>query len=111
MSRDWWPQWQLQMLWSRLKCGIGIVSRHRGTETTMPWIYSSFHTFFFLDIPGINPVGVEEIQTVHGSKLNYMELSQAIHPIIGIPFMQLHPCLSQELLQGMPIRWEEQENN
>ncbi|XP_070512321.1 ubiquitin-like-conjugating enzyme ATG10 [Cardiocondyla obscurior] len=53
------------------------------------------------DFPGINPVSVDEAQTVHGSKLNYAELSQAIHPIIGTPFLQLHPCLSQGLLRTM----------
>lgn len=61
-------------------------------------------SFFFLDFPGTNPVSVNEAQTVHSSKLNYMELSQAIHPIVGTPFLQLHPCLSQELLRGMPNR-------
>ncbi|XP_018344705.1 PREDICTED: ubiquitin-like-conjugating enzyme ATG10 isoform X1 [Trachymyrmex septentrionalis] len=53
------------------------------------------------DFPGINPVSVNEAQTVHGYKLNYTELSQAIHPIVGTPFLQLHPCLSQGLLQTM----------
>ncbi|XP_071639961.1 ubiquitin-like-conjugating enzyme ATG10 isoform X1 [Temnothorax longispinosus] len=53
------------------------------------------------DFPGINPVSVNEAQTVHGSKLNYTELSQAIHPIVGTPFLQLHPCLSQGLLRTM----------
>lgn len=53
------------------------------------------------DFPGINPVSVNEAQMVHGSKLNYMELSQAIHPIVGTPFLQLHPCLSQGLLRIM----------
>ncbi|XP_050454046.1 ubiquitin-like-conjugating enzyme ATG10 isoform X2 [Cataglyphis hispanica] len=53
------------------------------------------------DFPGINPMSVNEAQT--DSKLNYMELSQAIHPIIGTPFLQLHPCLSQDLLQSMPM--------
>lgn len=59
---------------------------------------------FFLDFPGINPVSVNEAQMVHGSKLNYMELSQAIHPIVGTPFLQLHPCLSQGLLRIMSKR-------
>lgn len=59
---------------------------------------------FFLDFPGINPVSVNEAQTVHGSKLNYTELSQAIHPIVGTPFLQLHPCMSQELLRTMSKR-------
>ncbi|KAL6431164.1 hypothetical protein ACFW04_007108 [Cataglyphis niger] len=53
------------------------------------------------DFPGINPMSVNEAQT--DSKLNYMELSQAIHPLIGTPFLQLHPCLSQDLLQSMPM--------
>ncbi|RLU17121.1 hypothetical protein DMN91_011190 [Ooceraea biroi] len=53
------------------------------------------------DFPGINPVSVNEARMVHASKLNYMELSQAIHPITGVPFLQLHPCLSQELLRSM----------
>ncbi|XP_011869871.1 PREDICTED: ubiquitin-like-conjugating enzyme ATG10 [Vollenhovia emeryi] len=53
------------------------------------------------DFPGINPVSVNEAQTVHGAKLNYTELSQAIHPVVGTPFLQLHPCLSQELLRVM----------
>ncbi|XP_072762455.1 ubiquitin-like-conjugating enzyme ATG10 isoform X2 [Anoplolepis gracilipes] len=56
------------------------------------------------DFPGINPMSVNEAQTVHDSKLNYMELSQAIHPIVGTPFLQLHPCLSQELLRSMSKR-------
>lgn len=64
--------------------------------------------FFFsplvLDFPGINPVSVNEAQTIHASNLSYMELSQAIHPIIGVPFLQLHPCLSQELLRSMSRR-------
>ncbi|XP_015437714.1 PREDICTED: ubiquitin-like-conjugating enzyme ATG10 [Dufourea novaeangliae] len=52
------------------------------------------------DFPGINPVTVEEAQSLvrHGD-LNYMELSQGIHPILGTPFLHLHPCRSQELLQ------------
>ncbi|XP_011171715.1 ubiquitin-like-conjugating enzyme ATG10 isoform X3 [Solenopsis invicta] len=54
------------------------------------------------DFVGINPVSVNEAQTVYGSELNYTELSQAIHPIVGTPFLQLHPCLSQELLRTMP---------
>ncbi|KAG5316509.1 ATG10 enzyme, partial [Acromyrmex insinuator] len=53
------------------------------------------------DFPGINPVSVNEAQTVYGYKLNYTELSQAIHPIVGTPFLQLHPCLSQGLLRTM----------
>ncbi|XP_020282847.1 ubiquitin-like-conjugating enzyme ATG10 isoform X2 [Pseudomyrmex gracilis] len=53
------------------------------------------------DFSGINPVSVNEAQTVYSSQLNYMELSQAIHPVVGTPFLQLHPCLSQELLRSM----------
>nr|XP_031848821.1 ubiquitin-like-conjugating enzyme ATG10 [Nomia melanderi]XP_031848822.1 ubiquitin-like-conjugating enzyme ATG10 [Nomia melanderi]XP_031848823.1 ubiquitin-like-conjugating enzyme ATG10 [Nomia melanderi]XP_031848824.1 ubiquitin-like-conjugating enzyme ATG10 [Nomia melanderi]XP_031848825.1 ubiquitin-like-conjugating enzyme ATG10 [Nomia melanderi]XP_031848826.1 ubiquitin-like-conjugating enzyme ATG10 [Nomia melanderi]XP_031848827.1 ubiquitin-like-conjugating enzyme ATG10 [Nomia melanderi] len=52
------------------------------------------------DFPGINPVTVQEAQSlVRGADLNYMELSQAIHPILATPFLHLHPCKSQELLQ------------
>lgn len=54
------------------------------------------------DFPGINPVSVNEAQAVHDSKLNYTELSEAIHPVVGTPFLQLHPCLSQGLLRTMP---------
>ncbi|XP_036149621.1 ubiquitin-like-conjugating enzyme ATG10 [Monomorium pharaonis] len=56
------------------------------------------------DFVGVNPVTVDEAQTIDGSTLNYKELSQAIHPIVGTPFLQLHPCLSQELLRTMPKR-------
>ena len=65
-----------------------------------------FFSFFFLDFLGINPVSINEAQTVNDSKLNYMELSQAIHPVVGRPFLQLHPCLTQELIRTMPKRWE-----
>ncbi|XP_076634585.1 autophagy-related 10 isoform X1 [Colletes latitarsis] len=52
------------------------------------------------DFPGINPVTVEEAQSfARDAKLNYTELSQAIHPILGTPFLHLHPCFSYELLQ------------
>lgn len=69
------------------------------------WRAIFFHfVIFFLDFAGINPMSVNEAQTVHGAKLNYTELSQAIHPIVGTPFLQLHPCLSQELLRTMPKR-------
>ncbi|XP_076169025.1 autophagy-related 10 isoform X2 [Ptiloglossa arizonensis] len=52
------------------------------------------------DFPGINPVTVEEAQSlVHGADLKYVELSQTIHPILGTPFLYLHPCMSHELLQ------------
>jgi len=64
----------------------------------------SFCSLFFLDFPGVNPVSVNEAQMVRGSKLNYTELSQAIHPIVGTPFLQLHPCLSQELLRTLSKR-------
>jgi hypothetical protein len=52
----------------------------------------------------MNAVSVDEAQMLHGSKLNYMELSQAVHPITGIPFLLLHPCLSQELLRSLSKR-------
>ncbi|XP_078047422.1 autophagy-related 10 [Augochlora pura] len=52
------------------------------------------------DFPGINPITVQEAQSIDaGANLNYNELSQAIHPILGTPFLHLHPCKSQELLQ------------
>ncbi|KAF7396500.1 hypothetical protein HZH66_007362 [Vespula vulgaris] len=52
------------------------------------------------DFPGINRISVEEAQgLINGSALNYSELSQAIHPILGTPYLQLHPCMSHELLQ------------
>ncbi|KAK2583811.1 hypothetical protein KPH14_009709 [Odynerus spinipes] len=52
------------------------------------------------DFPGINRISVEEAQgLVNGSTLNYSELSQSIHPILGTPYLQLHPCMSHELLQ------------
>ncbi|XP_014474214.1 PREDICTED: ubiquitin-like-conjugating enzyme ATG10 isoform X2 [Dinoponera quadriceps] len=79
------------------------------TEHHILWSMSySVPVLFFngwkSDYPGVNPVSVNEAQTVHSSKLNYTELSQAIHPIVGTPFLQLHPCLSRELLRGMPDR-------
>lgn len=53
-----------------------------------------------IDFPGVNLVSVEEAQLlVHGAELKYMELSQAIHPVLGTPFLHLHPCMSRELLQ------------
>ncbi|EFN66305.1 Autophagy-related protein 10 [Camponotus floridanus] len=64
----------------------------------VPVIYFNRWKSYF---PGINPMSVNEAQAIHDSKLNYMELSQAIHPIVGTPFLQLHPCLSQELLRSM----------
>lgn len=52
------------------------------------------------DFPGINPVSVEEAQSlVRGTELKYSDLSQAIHPQTGTPFLHLHPCMSRELLQ------------
>ncbi|XP_017878543.1 ubiquitin-like-conjugating enzyme ATG10 isoform X2 [Ceratina calcarata] len=52
------------------------------------------------DFPGINPISVEEAQSlVRNAELRYTELSQAIHPILGTPFLYLHPCMSHELLQ------------
>ncbi|XP_011148811.1 ubiquitin-like-conjugating enzyme ATG10 isoform X1 [Harpegnathos saltator] len=52
--------------------------------------------------PDMKPVNVDEARMAHSLQLNYMELSQAIHPIIGTPFLQLHPCQSQELIRNMP---------
>ncbi|XP_076290930.1 autophagy-related 10 isoform X2 [Lasioglossum baleicum] len=52
------------------------------------------------DFPGINPISVQEAQSLAtDADLNYNELSQAIHPVLGTPFLHLHPCKSQELLQ------------
>nr|XP_033342655.1 ubiquitin-like-conjugating enzyme ATG10 [Megalopta genalis]XP_033342656.1 ubiquitin-like-conjugating enzyme ATG10 [Megalopta genalis]XP_033342657.1 ubiquitin-like-conjugating enzyme ATG10 [Megalopta genalis]XP_033342658.1 ubiquitin-like-conjugating enzyme ATG10 [Megalopta genalis]XP_033342659.1 ubiquitin-like-conjugating enzyme ATG10 [Megalopta genalis]XP_033342660.1 ubiquitin-like-conjugating enzyme ATG10 [Megalopta genalis] len=52
------------------------------------------------DFPGINPITVQEAQSFDvGANLSYKELSQAIHPMLGTPFLHLHPCKSQELLQ------------
>ncbi|XP_076648298.1 autophagy-related 10 [Halictus rubicundus] len=52
------------------------------------------------DFPGINPITVREAQSLAlDADLNYKELSQAIHPVLGTPFLHLHPCKSQELLQ------------
>ncbi|XP_076759499.1 autophagy-related 10 isoform X2 [Xylocopa sonorina] len=49
---------------------------------------------------GINPISVEEAQSfVRNVELRHGELSQAIHPILGTPFLYLHPCMSHELLQ------------
>ncbi|XP_048511873.1 ubiquitin-like-conjugating enzyme ATG10 isoform X2 [Athalia rosae] len=50
---------------------------------------------------GCNPISVEVAQklTKNDQVLGYAEMSQAIHPIVGTPFLQLHPCKSQELLQ------------
>ena len=52
------------------------------------------------DFPGINPISMEEAQSlIPDAELKYTELSQAIHPILNTPFLYLHPCMSQELLQ------------
>ncbi|XP_017760917.1 PREDICTED: ubiquitin-like-conjugating enzyme ATG10 [Eufriesea mexicana] len=52
------------------------------------------------DFAGMNPVSVEEAQLlVYNTEMRYKELSQAIHPILGTPFLYLHPCMSHELLQ------------
>ncbi|CAL7940037.1 unnamed protein product [Xylocopa violacea] len=52
------------------------------------------------DFSGINPISVEEAQSfVCNVELRYRELSQAMHPILGTPFLYLHPCMSHELLQ------------
>lgn len=58
---------------------------------------------WYSDFPGINPVTVEEAQRLTpGAELKYTELSQAMHPILGTPFLQLHPCMSRELLRITP---------
>ncbi|XP_006566643.1 ubiquitin-like-conjugating enzyme ATG10 isoform X6 [Apis mellifera] len=52
------------------------------------------------DFPGINSISMEEAQSfVCDRELKYKDLSQAIHPILGTPFLYLHPCMSHELLQ------------
>ncbi|XP_033315678.1 ubiquitin-like-conjugating enzyme ATG10 [Bombus bifarius] len=52
------------------------------------------------DFPGINPISAEEAQSlVRNGEVKYKDLSQAIHPILGTPFLHLHPCMSHELLQ------------
>ncbi|XP_014210701.1 ubiquitin-like-conjugating enzyme ATG10 [Copidosoma floridanum] len=54
------------------------------------------------DYPGINPVSVEIAQKLlETDKLAYNELSQAIHPLLGRPFLHLHPCGSPELLRSV----------
>ncbi|XP_066582643.1 ubiquitin-like-conjugating enzyme ATG10 isoform X2 [Prorops nasuta] len=53
------------------------------------------------DFSGMNVVSVEEVQKyLHHLDLKYTELSQAIHPIVGTPFLFLHPCMSHELLRN-----------
>lgn len=43
---------------------------------------------------------MEEAQSfVCDTELKYKDLSQAMHPILGTPFLYLHPCMSHELLQ------------
>ncbi|XP_046621465.1 uncharacterized protein LOC124305754 [Neodiprion virginianus] len=52
------------------------------------------------DFAGCNPVSAEVAQKlISNNNLCYSELSQAIHPILGTPFLQLHPCGSQDLLR------------
>ncbi|XP_006619578.1 ubiquitin-like-conjugating enzyme ATG10 isoform X4 [Apis dorsata] len=52
------------------------------------------------DFPGINSISMEEAQSfVCDTELKYKDLSQAMHPILGTPFLYLHPCMSHELLQ------------
>lgn len=73
------------------------------------WIYTIDCLLTFIDFPGINPVTVEEAQSlVHGADLKYVELSQTIHPILGTPFLYLHPCMSHELLQITSKRYVDQ---
>lgn len=62
--------------------------------------------FFFKDFPGTNPVTVEAAQKFarDNRALNYTELSQAIHPILGTPYLYLHPCMTQQLLEIMQKR-------
>ncbi|XP_051167535.1 ubiquitin-like-conjugating enzyme ATG10 isoform X2 [Leptopilina boulardi] len=55
------------------------------------------------DCPGINPVSVEVAQKLlKNDSLDYSELSQAIHPILGTSFLYLHPCMSQNLIKITP---------
>lgn len=55
------------------------------------------------DCPGINPISVEVAQKLlENENLNYSELSQAVHPILGTCFLYLHPCMSQSLLKITP---------
>ncbi|XP_033214588.1 ubiquitin-like-conjugating enzyme ATG10 isoform X2 [Belonocnema kinseyi] len=54
------------------------------------------------DFPGTNPVSVEVAQRfMEHETLAYTELSQAIHPILGTPFLHLHPCMSQNILRNL----------
>ena len=65
-------------------------------------IYSVLINQFFLfkDFPGNNRVSVEVAQNLlKNENLAYTELSQAIHPILGTPFLYLHPCMSSNLLE------------
>ncbi|KAH0540346.1 ubiquitin-like-conjugating enzyme ATG10 [Cotesia glomerata] len=62
-----------------------------------------FFNAWISDFPGVNPINVELAhKLVHhnDTSLGYTELSQAIHPILGTPFLQLHPCMSKELIQN-----------
>ncbi|KAJ8665254.1 hypothetical protein QAD02_006916 [Eretmocerus hayati] len=55
------------------------------------------------DFPGINAVSAESAQRLLAdAKLAYSELSQAIHPISGRPYLQLHPCGSRLLMLNAP---------
>lgn len=59
------------------------------------------------DCPGINPVSVDVAQKfLKNETLNYSELSQAIHPILGTSFLYLHPCMSQNLIKITPKRYD-----
>ncbi|XP_057324551.1 ubiquitin-like-conjugating enzyme ATG10 [Microplitis mediator] len=62
-----------------------------------------FFNGWMSDFPGVNPVSVELAQKLvrdNDTSLGYNELSQAIHPILGTTFLQLHPCMSKELIQS-----------
>ncbi|XP_076671076.1 autophagy-related 10 [Andrena cerasifolii] len=82
-----------------------VIEKPLVTEHHVLWSMSySVPVIYFngwkSDFPGINLVTPEEAQSlVPGGQLKYMELSQAIHPILGTPFLHLHPCASHELLQ------------
>ncbi|XP_011496604.1 PREDICTED: ubiquitin-like-conjugating enzyme ATG10 [Ceratosolen solmsi marchali] len=54
------------------------------------------------DYPGVNPVSVEIVQRLlANNRLAYTELSQAMHPLLGRPYLHLHPCGSRHLLRSM----------
>lgn len=64
------------------------------------FLYTFFNNHSFIDFPSVNPISMEEAQSlVRNGELKYKDLSQAIHPILGTPFLHLHPCMSHELLQ------------